>query len=544
MEKIKQKLNSDHLLYIIAGISFLLILTRYIFEYANMNTMFTDPASQIVQMFEMHRTGMIFPPNWYDSTEIHLLTYLMYPISFAVKNGIVVRNIAEAICAVVLLILIIRLMKTLFRSRSWLIVVPIIFSNLFPGFFTRYFFAYGDYLQSLFCVLAAFILLFAMTDEYLNIRKGKYTVLFIVLYMISVCCSTAIGMQGWSGLIVPLCGGIVLLYYVLYVKGDDHFQKGIRNAAVLIVMTGAAGVVGTMLHKTVVEHLMHISGLGGAVLFAAEDVFLNVPSVIYDGIFEYILGIQPGFSFFSPTGIQTWVRVFAFCFLFVVIPYKVWKEKSDDLKVVLYKYFCMVSLLIILLIALFSQAFYYPTTIRYFIFPYFFIIMLDGDYIYRHYFENHRGKWIHGFVLLVSMLVVNANLILPLNYRKAYLEDMENKKGLVNYLKEQDLTFGFAQFTQANKNTALANGEVQVNSVMLGGNYVNKHYWLSSSDWYEPDYHTGETFLLVYSGDAERYEELLSAADDMPLKDKTSRILQYEDYDIWVFDYNVVSDFR
>ncbi len=525
-----------------------IMLTRYVFMYANEN-MRADVAGQIVQMWEMRRTGTMFPKGWVDSSEIHLLAYPMYFISFIVNDGILVRNIAMFMFDCILLALVIGLYKTMFHSRGYLIAIPVIFSNMFPGFFARLFFKYGDYLQSVFYICLIIILLFTAFDDDLNVRSGWQRILFLLTAVIS----TFLGFQGWAQVIVPLCAALCICLYDR-IREERTFSSGTFKKiltspfSLMIYQLVIAGVIGTVLHEVILAKLINVPGLGGATRFADTEALADVPRLLYLGILEELFNVQPGTSFFSGSGIQVFARIFAFYMLFVHAPRKALDWRQDSTRMKISKLYTVIAVAEMTLILFLGQSYSYASCIRYYAIPLFMVLIFDGEYLYRHFFAEaeESTSLIHAVLVCGLTLVFAADLLLPLNFRQNYRETMASSRGITDCLREKGLTYGYSLYGNSNNNTAYANNTVKVVPVAFGGEheFLQSRLALSSWDWYDPDYYHGKSFLLIYKNDLELYDTCASYADGTLLKDMTVDQFEYEEYVVWVFDHNLLNDMR
>ena len=81
-----------------------------------------------------------------------------------------------------------------------------------------------------------------------------------------------------------------------------------------------------------------------------------------------------------------------------------------------------------------------------------------------------------------------------------------NRNGHIQYLLDNELYFGFATFWNANIATELSSGKIDIAGIEntgrgAGQNPFSVMHWLIPSAYTEPEYHTGETFLLLSQGE-------------------------------------------
>lgn len=81
----------------------------------------------------------------------------------------------------------------------------------------------------------------------------------------------------------------------------------------------------------------------------------------------------------------------------------------------------------------------------------------------------------------------------------------ESKRPVAEFLAENDYTFGFATYTNANIITELTEGQVEIANVG-DPEYLEYFKWSSPVRYYEEGYHSGETFLLLTAEETAAYE--------------------------------------
>lgn len=132
---------------------------------------------------------------------------------------------------------------------------------------------------------------------------------------------------------------------------------------------------------------------------------------------------------------------------------------------------------------------------------------------------------------------------------KFYHERIGQSKfdGLIAFLEEHDLTYGYASYWNAEVNTVLSNGRVQildigdhddediVNGLRAKYDPQRTPPWLDNLQWYDASAHPGKSFVLLYDFEEENKppEELEDCYYQLD-----HEILHYEHYTIVVFDDN------
>jgi hypothetical protein len=117
------------------------------------------------------------------------------------------------------------------------------------------------------------------------------------------------------------------------------------------------------------------------------------------------------------------------------------------------------------------------------------------------------------FISGIAFVIICGGLIrlhaMPEYDRNSYRKDS------IAYLEENNLRFGFASFWNGNVITELTNGQIET-LVLDPDDYHKLNVWLYPIDYEDPDYHKGETFLLLEKKELEMLpdEKLISRKPD------------------------------
>jgi hypothetical protein len=101
--------------------------------------------------------------------------------------------------------------------------------------------------------------------------------------------------------------------------------------------------------------------------------------------------------------------------------------------------------------------------------------------------------------------------------------------GLISYLKQNNLTFGYGDFMDSNAITYLSGGAVTVRSASFYTNTIQPYIWLSCMSWYQstPD----SSFILVDNSSLD--ENAQSVVKSLTTSLNASEPLHYGSYDIY-----------
>lgn len=124
-------------------------------------------------------------------------------------------------------------------------------------------------------------------------------------------------------------------------------------------------------------------------------------------------------------------------------------------------------------------------------------------------------------------------------------------EGLIDFLEENDLSYGYASYWNAYNNIVLSDGKIMILSMgdhvnydperepgsdKMSPYYPNVSNWLNNSNWFDVEQHPGKCFVLLEQDDS-LYEELESKYYSLNPEELTYTDTEHErTYTILVFD--------
>ena len=195
-------------------------------------------------------------------------------------------------------------------------------------------------------------------------------------------------------------------------------------------------------------------------------------------------------------------------------------------------------------------------------------IYLDDILLFAVLFSGYMKKRERLTAVLAGLVIVMYCCVCHLYFWGHYRDKIgvNPNEGLISFLEENDLHYGYASFWNASVNTVLSNGEVEIlplwdydsdGAYRQPYNPSDYRYWLNNLNWYDPAAHPGRSFVLLKDyreGDEERRQEWIDKhgedpenpwVDDTPpediraeLYDLNPKMLTYGDYTILVFEDN------
>lgn len=122
------------------------------------------------------------------------------------------------------------------------------------------------------------------------------------------------------------------------------------------------------------------------------------------------------------------------------------------------------------------------------------------------YLEEEKlpvDKFIICACLCGCMLLTTAKTV----YSYISTDKNQDKRAVAAFLQEEDYTFGYATYWNANIITELTDGQVEVANLYKARD-LDEFHWSSPQKYYKDGYHSGKTFLLLTSEEAAECADL------------------------------------
>ncbi len=356
-------------------------------------------------------------------------------------------------------------------------------------------------------------------------RRNYLPLLYIVWFILIFLCSIK-GMKSIFLFTLPI---VVSFPVFSYIENQFRIELVLKNKKqnILLVLT----IIGTVLGVTgytALSKILTLESISGSVSFVSMEKLTEnfnklIPSILR---FYYATGEK---ELVSLSGITSGMYLIVMFLCAIVSP--VWmilrykKVKKPFWR--FYTIYAFISNFLLLYTMLFTNAsniIYYELVFWHNIV---FTSILLTDLI------KAKGKYFEGFIYAVTTIIVlcghlnyMTETVLPI--RNEYKVDQEEGT-LIDFLKENDLNYGFSTFWNSYKYMALSNGEIKLVSYIITPSYP--YYWMTSRSYYDVGKHPGRCFILV-------------APDDEAIDDKyylaTSEIKEYKDYKILIYEKNIL----
>lgn len=514
--------------WLILGMVLLLLLLLNIF--CQDNWLNSDMAAEMIFSRLLSEEHHLFAsPNWYYSTEFRVLyTQLcMVPLFSLFKSWHVIRCITNLIFYALLLFSYFYFMRPFQVSRkitvlsSCLLVLP--FSEMML-----------THMQIGNTYMSHVILIFLCSGMFLRLSaKGKLRLSDLGLFLLYSLLSLICGLSGVRYLLALQCP-FVITAFVYLLKSDsfvpfrkapskDNFtalRKSNALSPLLWSIYGAfVSVLGYGINVFWITEKYVFQTYDSTNFISIEDGYSlggRIQSAF--GSLMLLLGYIPDRGFLSLRGLVS-LSAFALLGIFCFVGCKMKKGKEKKGFRPFFTLFLLISLMVNLFVFFFTSCTMVP---RYFITIYIFVLP-----VLCFYFESREPVFDRCFVALLlggCLLLGTAKTV----YSFASVDKNAIKRPVAQFLEENNYTFGFATYENANIITELTDGAVEIGNI-TDPESLNFFKWSSPAKYYEEGYHTGETFLLLTTTEYTDYAETKAVTGGQEVyRDDHFVVLSYE----------------
>jgi hypothetical protein len=526
--------SRSHQILMGSGVVITALLIMYLFT-GGLTRIHSDSAGPLNLALEMIRTGEIFPDGWTGSTGVFTFQYPIWFFLQFVSDYLVAKAFAQTLWTIIFIISIIFASKKLLNNSSWIVALPLLLTLFSVDLQYDMLYVQCAYTATIFMTLYTIGFLGWALPDFQTWEVKKKRFLFTCCFLFASC---ALGIIIIEALLLPMLGSIVILYVSEYKDYKNlltlPYLKRITFLLLTILVIGGIGYFCSLQ----LEKLLGVIGNPSASTLAVsiEQITNNILMVV-QGILFYI-GFPMSVSLFSINGILSIIRLVVFVAISIVFPVLAYKSYSTETRnTQFFLCFTLIHVIETLIIVTMTCMVDYTGVSRYLLTSIVLLNMVSANYIYTHYFKEEN---LMSFLYSVGISVVTVVMMFPaVKSISWYQPELDSMRGLTAYLQEQGLSYGYSSFWNAGINTALSNGKVQVNGVLVDSNQVHPYYWLSSKDWYEPEFHQGDSFLLLSSSEVEEYAPTGYSNTRLGEPDK---LLNYGDFTILVYDHNIAEN--
>ncbi len=499
--------NSTKITLLILLFAIIAIFTIYFSATKSMTLMDSDMASEILLAKECMLEKSFFPRGWHYSTEIRLINTQLVsaPVFFFTDNWVIVKTITVIVVCLLYSLSLWFLLNQIEIKKTWIKFLSCLLLFSPWSFLAWKYVYYGSYYIPHIAISFIYIGIFLYINKN-SLSDKKYKAYQIIFWLLAF-------YSGFSSI-------RYLIYFVFPVaavmnyraisnlsknKIPFNFKKYFIEDKSIFYSTGGLflGGFGYVINTLFLSHFYSFSNFNTTAFRTIGDVKLVD---FYAGILD-LLGYKNEVSVLTPSGISDLLLYVALVF-FVICFYQLLKKDSKNNEN--QKLFLSITLMIFA----FDTFVYIKTEyiLRYFLLlvPYIipcFAIMISSDQL------SNLKRYILGVTLSVT-LMINSFYTFESVLNKSYKNDLaytDNKIDVCNFLKENNLNFGYATFWNANVFTYLSNGQIELANLYRKSidddNYIQNEYdydnWLTPKRYYTKSDDTKNVFLLI---DSREYE--------------------------------------
>jgi hypothetical protein len=469
-----------------AGIGLLMIIFISIFSYINgWKWLNSDHSSEMVLGKLLAEENVFISRNWHYTTEIRLIhqTFFIMPlfkILDSTGNWALIRSINILLNNMALAFSFYFMMKQMKVQTKWILISGIfLLMPVSTGYWDIV--TFGGYyvfiIIQLFCCLGLFIMLVNN-----NGKINKILPVFIIFTLLSF----VLGVQGIRALLcvhIPL----IITCVCLYTKKTQKYNFPLFLGCYAFVVCCFGFAINYLLHFWYSFHSFENMRLTD--LYMEFFTKLSQSLVSFAGFF----GLSTRSSILSARGLFSVIAILGTILMFMSVFKSLRQAKIQNNTMeehAKYKFmptFFIVSVIFNIFVFIIVDE---DITERYFI-PFMVLYIPLAAIIFEHA-EKLFGHLKRITIILGIILFVFGQSYL--NFQSMIRIDKNiARKGYIQYLSDNKLNYGFAEFWNANVTTELTNGKI----IITGLNQFHINEWASPVKHSNPYFYQGESFMLL-----------------------------------------------
>lgn len=501
-----------------------------VFTFTGANLDFNaDTATANILAEEIVRTHRYFPENWNAGQDlwVFFLHTFIVPLTIFSDDYLFMRSVAVTIFIIMAVLTCVYCSRKAMKSNMWLVAVPLLFCGI-SGEYSFVVFGQSAYLPPLIYTLFFIALFLDCADENTLVIRSRWKYVLLLVLTAFACLSGIRNVQVFG---LPLIGAIVLFCFLNnYKKSVGELFKSFRPAIFIVIGIAAAIAVG-YLGFHYLASLENFSMSGASILFSDEDIFARIGTFV--NLFIKLFGISYEIPLMSAGGIVNLIKICGGVMLLIVFPVLQLRDyKNEKPSVQIFSLFAILHMLEIFILCIFGVVL--SDSSRYLFTSEFLLLFLSSHYIYKKLIEN--SDVIPRIVTVLALCVY----VFPSAYPKltsfvGYKDTIAAQRSLTDFLYDNGLSYGYATYWNASKNTCLSNGRVEINNVNIYDRVV-PYYWLNSSDRYSAN--QGRSFLML----TENENQIFTSSYSYYEFGEPEEILKFGEYTIYVYGYNIADN--
>lgn len=489
----------------------------------------SDLASEFILAKECNLEKSLLPTGYYYGTELRTLNTEIFsaPIFWFTTNWTVNKTLTTLFCCIILFIVTYKLLDTMEIKEKWikLFISFIIFCPF--SWQAMYIGTWGNYYLPHVTLCFTYLILFI----YLCYKETKNKkVLFWIFNVFAFICGLST-IRYVLNFVVPVTATAI---FIESKKKDnpkitDFKNFWIKNNTVFVSVTSFISCgIGYVFSSTLIQHFYTLSHFN-KIQFCnlGETTILDLVRTILD-----TFGYQQGVSVMTPAGFVNLLIVTGLVLSIIsVIPLL----KDSELPSI------QQFVLLFVIISFFFNTFIYYT-VEFYSRYYYSILVLEFLILAIQLSNKNLSKIKKYFIgCAFGIALITSSYLTILHF----INNNENKEreASINYLLDNNYSFGYALFENANVISFITDGKIEVGNLQktepspkdfIPTNKYEYDKWLTPKRFYENNNNRGHIFLLLSTNE-------YNHAKDYNIVKNGKKVFQ-DDYFI-IFDYNSHEEF-
>ncbi|WP_346308587.1 hypothetical protein [Limnohabitans sp.] len=528
----KKMLTGGVGLLLLVNVAFML---GYIFIWYQ-NYFHSDSAAKVLLAKEIFDTGYFFPSDWnYVNSDLFVLFghVFIIPLLPFIPAGFTAHAVSGAIFAG-LILWGVWLVSSIGNIPLWqrLAAVALIASGI-SGFMSENLYGQVSYGAVFF-----FCLYIVYFSDKILITQDKWRIFWSILLVI------ILALAYWANPKRAFVTYGLPLFLALGWMAFINNKKDGHRYLLLIIVALLGSVIGSLLHIQTIKEVNNHLGAGNARWLPVEGVLTNI-GLTLKGLFAQLGGLLPAnTSLFTLGGLYAGFRFVVATTALIVIPISLKRtmdQGTDRMR--LFALFAIFAFGLLMFM-------YITTTIpdmsdpiqssRY---------LVPGVLLGILIMTMNPVQWAHQPSLFTMGMVLVTFTFVTSGYHTYRLSTINSQHlgqplkintdrlEMVDFLRKNNLKYGYASYWNAGSLTVLSDGEVKIRQIVLNNGMPTPMRHLSSNRWYRQSAWKGKSFLMLHKSEIPH----LDVGKLERLRLQPIEKLNYKNFSIYVFPENIAT---
>lgn len=489
----------------------------------------SDGAASVVLAVEQWGQKKIYPIGWHYPTYIanFELCTIIIPFLKICKHWLDARACAVMVQTVLMLGLLAWGKKIkLYNKRWWIILLAMLLPISEPV--SEHFYFQGSYMALIVWLMLSILLTFVCMASKRKVRLTGYIMLLIALVL-------GVG-RGYTLVLVYVLPTLATcLFMVIYEKHRLNMHENKKKKYIIVFgIVALSTVLGLLYNKYLLGHVQLSTSATSTFSFRDYSMFDDGVLALFNAFMRLFGAADKQTDLVSLGGVNKALAFVYGLIMLGVIPFyliKYFNKLKNDIQR-FFVVFSFVSSFAVIYIFVFTGM----THSRYLLWIYLYTIIQLGIWLdnfevfkFKYKSEIKVGVVVFALTLMLGVYIYYLSYDYQINpdqlgVNNNYIDHRVDYE-LIDYLEENNCTFGYAGYWQSTSYMVASDGKVKI--APLAYDWSGPYLWLSSDKWYQP--RKGKCFMLLtekqYEEVPDRYKKAAQKEDTF----KTFKILYYKD---------------